>query len=362
MMKSRKSAIEVQFNWIFVLVIGAVILIVFFGFTFKQKRISEDIIQSSTVNALDAITKSAQSSAGEVSIVTVAKEEVGIECNRIRLGGASKQYENLILFSPKKLETTRLITHTMSLNIPYRVSNLLFVTSPDVRYILIGNYHEATDLGNLARFVNKSIPKEISKEVYYINRPTKADGSARDPADKHYSEITNQKDKKVRVVIIGSLPNNWNSVRDKFKALKEDYSELIVNSNNGLNFWQYENGALVAKSSSFIEESIMGAVYSDDIEQYNCNMQNVFKTISRVSNVYIGKLKALSAANVAKVPQQCEDIYGELYKQETSGSNKYLDTIAIANFPAGIVGIKSAMTFLNQKNLDLQKKSCPLVY
>ena len=67
------------------LVIGAVILIVFFGFTFNQKKISEDITQSSIVNALDAITKSARSSAGEVSIVPVAKEEVGIECNRISL-------------------------------------------------------------------------------------------------------------------------------------------------------------------------------------------------------------------------------------------------------------------------------------
>lgn len=354
MIKSKKSAIEVQFNWLFVLVIGAIILIVFFGFTFKQRKISEDITQSSIVNALDAITKSAQSSVGEVSIVPVAKEEVGIECNRISLGGASKQYENLILFSPKKLETRRLITHTMSLNIPYRVSNLLFVTSPDVKYIIIGDFNG--DPGKTARFINQSIPKEINKEVYYVTKPVKADGTARDPADKLYSAIANQNDKKVRVVIIGSTtPLNWNSIQARFTSLKEHYSELIIKSDGDLTFAQYENNALATKSSKFIGESDVGAVYSDDIEQYNCNMNNLFKNIKKVSGIY--KEKAAKLKSDSSTGTQCDTEY-ENFLTALNG----IITNPDFKFPDDIARINNAITTLKASNDKLQKASCPSIY
>ncbi len=36
----KKGAIEIQFNWLFVLIVGAVILIIFSGIIIKQKNIS----------------------------------------------------------------------------------------------------------------------------------------------------------------------------------------------------------------------------------------------------------------------------------------------------------------------------------
>lgn len=358
MIKSRKSAIEVQFNWLFVLIVGAVILIVFFGFTSKQKNVSEEITRSSIVSSLDAIIKSAQSAAGEVSIVPVSEEELEIGCNRISVGDASKQYESLILFSPKRLEASRLITHTIGLNVPYRAANLLFVTSPDVRYILIADFHEATNAGNLARFVNRSIPKEVSKETYYINRPT-AGGVARDAADRLYSLIINNGDKKVRAIIIsagGLLPPNWSPVRDRFTAMKGDYSELVVNPSGALSFLQYENAAWATKTSQFIEESAIGSVYSDDAEQYKCSMDNAFRRIKQVSGVY--KERAIRLGSDASTSADCDSEY--------TISSSILNSRIVDNsdfrFPDSIGDINRVIATLVPLNSRLQALSCPLVY
>ena len=39
---NKKGIIEIQFNWIFVLVVGAIILVFFFGFVQKQKSFAEE--------------------------------------------------------------------------------------------------------------------------------------------------------------------------------------------------------------------------------------------------------------------------------------------------------------------------------
>ncbi|MBI2131191.1 hypothetical protein HYU10_05500 [Candidatus Woesearchaeota archaeon] len=111
-MKSRKSAVEMQFNWLFVMIIGGIILVTFLGFAMKQRDVSEDLTKSSIASSLDAIISSAQSSSGEVSVIKVPDEEMTFECNRIAVGNAAKQYENLILFSPKTIKSDNEPEHT----------------------------------------------------------------------------------------------------------------------------------------------------------------------------------------------------------------------------------------------------------
>ena len=57
-MNSKKGVIEVQFNWIFVLIIGSVILILITGVVIKQKNISETSKNTLILKNLDQSIKS----------------------------------------------------------------------------------------------------------------------------------------------------------------------------------------------------------------------------------------------------------------------------------------------------------------
>ncbi len=366
-MKNKRSAIEMQFNWIFVLVIGAVILIVFFGFTARQRDVSQELSRSSTVNAIDAIVTSAQSSAGQVGIVNVPKEEVKIECNRISLGSASRQYENLVLFSPSEIKSSKLITHTASLSIPYRVANLLFVTSPDVRYIIIGDFHLNDDSGRFARLVNESIPKEVNKDTFYYNYPTKAGNVRTDVDDKKYTEITYKGDAKVRLVVTG-IDNFPSAVPLVFQYMPNGAVTKVIiirDKDKGIiNFFENKNkewspsAAEPQKISNYIKESLIGAIYSDDLEQYKCSMNNVLSRLKKVTSIYNKRVEKLhSDSQTTPSLSQCKDMYS------ASQSQNWFGKIGISDFSAGgISNIIDAGNRLNGINKELQEKSCPLIY
>jgi len=354
-MKNKKSAIEVQFNWLFVLIVGAVILIAFFGFSVKQKNVSRDITSSSLVNSLDVIITSAQSSAGEVSNVPIPKEEITFECNRISVGTAGRQYENLIMFSPRELKSSKLLTHTASLNIPYRVANLLFVTSPDVRYILIGDFDDITGLGEFARFVDESIPVELTKDTFDSDAPSP------DPDVPYASDanLDNEKHSKVRFVII-DMDTTTGGVPTDFQDMdNEDVSKVVINEiTESVEFFQKNGDAWVSKGSSkYIGESLIGAIYSDDIGQYVCSMENVFDNVKKVTEVYKGRVVVLAAA----ANPLCKSSYDSAYDPDPSPSGA-LEIISNSDFPLGVGSINGQFTTLESANDDLQIRSCPLVY
>ena len=173
----------------------------------------------------------------------------------------------------------------MSLNIPYRVSNLLFVTSPDVRYVIIGNFKSDP----LAKIINKSIPKEITKEVFYMSPPP-------DTNDRYANNIDNQGHSKVRLVLVNA--NNFDSVIPAvFSGMGSDITKIKItgDADSGtIDFFDKNNNIWSNKGQShYIRESVMGAVYSDDIEQYNFNIKNIFRNAKRVSDIYKKRTEGL---------------------------------------------------------------------
>ena len=62
----RNAAIESQFNWIFVLVVGAVILIFFITFINNQRKNSEILTASDLLTHFDSIARGATVSIGTI--------------------------------------------------------------------------------------------------------------------------------------------------------------------------------------------------------------------------------------------------------------------------------------------------------
>lgn len=332
----NRKGFEVQFNWIFVLVAGAAILLFFSVVVVKQKNIAETSTKATVLKSIEAIIASAGVSTDTTNIISIPNSNIEVSCNRISLGAVSKQHENIILFAPGLLKGDKLITQTLSFSAPYRATNLLYMTSPQLRYIIIGS-------NNIAIEVNKTLPSDMKKEFY--------------PA---LPDIQNSNNYRVKFVIFGDMPE---FPRQLSKMPDFDVTAIKVNGDaekGTIEFWQKDGASWQSKGSSpYIgKSSLIGAVYSDDFESYECNMQNVFSRLNLVTRIYIDRTAKLGKESSSSAKQlQCSKIY--------SNSKSHLEAIYSASSKfsqQNANSISDSAKLLASENREAQLYSCTLIY
>ena len=331
-MESKKGVFEIQFNWIFVLAVGALILLFFSVIVLRQKGISEISTSDLILKNLEAILSGAEVSRGTVNLVDIPKTEIEFECSRYRIGKISKQFEVMSIFAPRNLETTKLITWTLEWSLPYRFTNSLYVTSPETRYIIVGN-------SNFARKVFNSLPNETQKDIY-----------------NNANEIVDKDDDKVRVVFFGNnaqIPGVFSSMpKGTVTALKISGDE----SKGELNFFDFENSQLSNKGTSYYIRlpALLGAIFADDIGTYECAMKNSFKKLNVITQVYNKKTNDMKAYYESR-QDQCSQYHDD------SQISLILSASNAFSLP-NINGIDSASRNLEQQNNQAQLFSCALIY
>lgn len=336
--KMNKKAFEMQFNWIFVLVAGAAILLFFTVVVVKQKSVTETSTKATVLKSIEAVITGASVSTDTTNIIDMPDSSIELSCGRVSLSGVSKQYQNLILFAPSLIKGSKLITQTLAFSIPYRSTNLLYITSPQLRYIIIGD-------SGLAKEINKSLPSELKKEFY--------------PA---MPQIQNSNNYKVRFVVFGEMI-------DFPKALEKmpnyDVTSVRINGDNEkgiVEFYQKDGISWQAKGASVYvgKQALIGSVYADTLELYECNMKNVFSRLNLVTKIYSERTKKLvqEAQKTASSRQvQCNQFY--------NNALNHLNNIfaASSSFNRGNVdAIVDSAKSLASENKNAQIYSCPLIY
>lgn len=330
-----KKAFEIQFNWIFVLIAGAAILLFFTSIIVKQKDVSTASIKSTVLKSIEAIITGVSVSKDTTNLVDIPNSNIEISCGRVSLEEVSKQYQNLILFAPSLIKGSFLITQTLDFSMPYKVTNLLYITSPNVRYIIIGD-------DSLAKEINKSLPVELKKEFY----PT-------------MPQIKSSSNYKVRFVFFGSIAPPPKAFE---KLLDSDVTAIKVNGDidkGTIEFYQRDKNAWLSKGNSVYlgKQSLIGAVYADILELYECNMQNTFVRFNLITKIYVEKIKKLKQFVETSREDQCK----EIYENSFALINNILT--ASSNFNRENVNIiSSSSKLLDNENKNLQVYSCTLIY
>ena len=343
MIKSNKKGFEVQFNWIFVLVAGAAILLFFTAIVLKQKSTAEISTKANILKSIESIIIGASVSTSTINIIDIPKSDIEVSCNKASLGKVSKQYQNLILFAPSLIKGNKLVTQTLPFNIPYRAVNLLYMTSPQVRYIIIGDTE-------LAKEINMSLPSSLKKEVYCSTC-----GNSYEP-----SKIKDLNNYKVRFIVFGPI-SNVPLPADLGKMRDSDVTALSIDEDsNNITFYQRSGigWLLQPESSTYIEKSsIIGAIYSDTLEAYECSMQNAFNRLNLVTKIYIDRTGSLTQGLGTQNP--CHISYttaeNNLARISDQSLKKFTDLTDVES-------MKSAAKSLSNENKNLQLYSCPLVY
>lgn len=331
-----KKAFEIQFNWIFVLVAGAAILLFFTFIVVKQKSISDTSTKAIVLKSIEAIITGTIASTDTINIVDIPNSEIEISCGRISLGTISKQYQSMVLFAPSTIRGSKLITQTSMFNAPFRALNLLYITSPDVRYIIIGE-------SALAKEINKSLPKDIRKDFY---------------SPSPIPSITNQNNYKVRFVFFGGISDG---VLENLKAMPDsDVTAIkVIEDDEGRGTIEfYQKNKLMSwdklEPEPYLTKSLLlGAIYSDTPESYECNAKNAFSRLKLITQIYSERAEGLMEIE----DEQCAQIYDNALKE----LNKIFTASSDFNEEA-IETIASAANSLSLKNKEAQKSSCTSIY
>jgi len=260
-----------------------------------------------------------------VNAINVPKTKIEFGCNSYSIGGVSKQF-GMNIFAPSSIVGESLISHTLSWNVPYKVTNLLYLTDPKIRYVFISD--------DIVKELYGSLPPEINKEHY-----------------NNFKDIEINDEREIRIIFSGQDPDFMSKMEEvKVTALKIDGDKEI----GSIEFFEVEDNKFVSKGISYYlgKNSLIGAIFSDNFENYECVMEGIFEKLNVVSQVYEEKTSKL---RLLYKEEECEQFYDQ-------GS---IILIREASTEFGESSIK--LIDFNAKNLDLQNKqaglfSCPLIY
>ena len=103
MLYQKRGAVEIQFNWIFILIIGALILTFFFAIAQKQKQLSERRLGADISSELDLLFTGQGVSSNTISVMNIPNVPIKVSCDDYTLFNVPRRLGNTIIFSPQEI-------------------------------------------------------------------------------------------------------------------------------------------------------------------------------------------------------------------------------------------------------------------
>lgn len=342
-MKPKKAQVEVQFNWIFVLIAGAIILFFFVGIVIRQKTVSETKLAGSVSEDLRAILVGAGLKPGVTNLVDIPDIDIVFNCDEsddswfgVGIDGKVSKSTGLPIepvFAPKLVKGRQMITWALDFNAPFAVTNLLFVTSPEIRYIFV--YEDNTR----ADEIFEKLPDFMFKERISANQ---------------VSGLQDLNNYKIKFVIFED-----DSVLSSIESLdilrENDVSVVQIMGDGNLRFWKKQGSRFVDEGSSFYigENMDYGAIFAEDLESYECNLRKVFRRLNFVSELYSMRESAI----IQKLTQErCEDYYARSISILSEKAEQCNDDLSKCS------GLKPYIEDVEENNNNLELKGCPVLY
>jgi hypothetical protein len=357
----NKGAIEVSLHWIFVMIVGAIILIFFVTIVAKQKSNSDINLLLDLKSTMESYVVGSKSISGAGLVlpdsgtlgnnVDFSCEKFGNVCScGFTLGNkVSLDLETNVVFSPRNLGNDKLIVSSLSWNFPYSVTNFIYFTSPQERYIFAHDFPSENFAKDI--FHNK-LSSNLQKELISIGE---------------LGEIEDLGFSKRKIIIFGLLPGG------KFPDLPEFANNentriihipLTTGESNPVSFHYFSplHSRFLAEPDSTYTylgiPNLVGSFYVDTDEDFFCMRQNAFSNLKNVNDVYYERVKLLDKSQVCssfykqshKSPfENIADLSSTLLQEEAPPKDTYAQLISVTNT-------------LKNANERIENEACPLLY
>ena len=354
---NTKAIVEVQFNWIFVLVIGAIILVFFFGFVERQKDFAEEKNAARFMNDLEAILVGAQVSKESSFPIAIPRIPLHVSCDETCLctygvRDVSQQYKDAIIFGSDPIEGTTLLLWSKEWKMPFRVTNLLFAGSEKTRYVIV--YDDSAQSRQWKNILEKNIPEVF--DVQWLN--VSAASTIR---------YDNEPFTKILVLDNTMLPPDF--VQQLNSEFEGRAANMVMIENNQLLFYdklQLNSDMRPQAPQHFFDEtSIYAALFAKDKQMYSCNMRSTFSRLIQVAAVLQNRMEQLEKEDINN---QCiyntdDPILGE---GDYHGLNQIMQSatqiLAEEEITSGGTTLQNALSQLRRENQLKIQKNCPQIY
>jgi len=336
----KKADIEIQFNWIFILIAGAVILLFFISIINNQKKVSDEKIAHISLTNLESILMGAETIPGTLHTIETPNVDIKFDCNNYYIGNTKKDIKDSVVFAPSLIKGKQMQVLTLDFDMPFRITNFVYVTHPNIRYIFVYNDSD-NDSKKLIKEINSTLPDNFKREIY-SNLP--------DP-------LQDKNNYKIKVVFFYNLTN----IPNQIKSAGKDIGIVIVDptqASKEIKFYNLTNNNFVQAGNSyyFDTSTLIGAIFSENMQEYNCTIQKALKKTNIVSKIYEKRVEKL--INDYNELSTCYTDYENANKTIGYIKNAANDGLVEST----IQNIVSYANNLKETNTDLIYKSCPTIY
>ncbi|PIN75250.1 hypothetical protein COV18_03610 [Candidatus Woesearchaeota archaeon CG10_big_fil_rev_8_21_14_0_10_37_12] len=299
-MTMNKKGIEMQFHWIFILIAGAIILAFFFSMAYKQKALSTQKLELTLATDIENIITTALISKETAQRIPIPTQGLNFDCTEFcdcafNIDGAQKTIIQPI-FAPEEITGTEAVLWTKAFNLPYRVTNFLYIYSPETKYYFIPTDQNANV--QLLQPITTNIPPLINYEI--IN------------PEEISQQINSDYENTYFVYFTGEQNYQPQPVHRSFENAKA----LVINQ-NFVQFYKKDrnNFQLIKVRPYFNQATIYAAMFSKDDIMYECGLKNAFNKLAIISQVYAERAKKLEQQLVNSGKVWCT--YGQCQNQAT---------------------------------------------
>jgi hypothetical protein len=347
---NRKGVIDVQFNWIFVMIAGFVIFLFIISVVFAQKRNADTQAGISAINQVTALLKSKQQTPNVYSEITLPRMNINFRCEEaakntyyftFKIENAErKQLPTEILFAPQELTTNKILVWSQAFNLGFPVSVFTYITTADSTLLIYDPTYNPTTSGNsYASQIFDDLPSNITKKIV-----------------KDATEIETYKD-YARTKII--------CFEDIGCPLPTQYDYINIIPAQEVELYDYGNVTFHKKSPTnapdkpqqtiqYITKSgLYGAIFSDTPEYYNCQMSRALEQFEVKRSLVESRLTLIQDA----LPEnECKNTIKAVLNIEIDRMrNPYLNE-------DNMTSLNQNTKYLDIQNTNLILDSCPKIY
>ena len=260
-----KKGQGMQFNWIFVVVAGGVILAVLAAFTFRYIGLQNQRANVEIAKTLEINFKLLETTEFSLPIDLGTVNKIEFNClgndEYLLINDNYKQdIKNVVMFAPKTTRTKQLAGWITSWEYPFLVGKFLYVSGFDNKYFFVGNSELLNDVPSLfnteiiSSYSDADVKEESKTKFIYFTKP--------------YADLKKIQEKypKARVIYINE--------EDKKVTFYEDSEE---------------------KTEDYYGDAFFyGAIFADNHESYKCGLERAVEKLKTASKVYISKTNYVS--------------------------------------------------------------------
>lgn len=332
---SKRSAIEIQFNWIFVLIAGTVIFIFIISIILGQKKDVDKQISQDVLKQLATNIKGKQQLSNTFSQIETPLTTFTFTCDQndltadFKISGSQRELLPLeIIFTPREFNAQKLNIWTLDFAVPFTVTRFIYLAPPNMIFII---YNSTPGVQQYSREIYNALPSNITKK--YVDSEANLERALR--GFKQY-----------RIICFNDCPSNTNY---KFISILPLETTLFGYGKVRYNYVVQGN----QNEPYYIgPASLFGAIFSEDEKYYRCEMERAFKQFEIKRSLHRERVLLLEN-DLQSINPQCVPVFALPRSTLDNMKNKKLNDTPY---------LYELSNTLKRDNTDLTFKGCPLIY